>query len=191
MQGFRTLIVAFVASMLVPWATEHGLTLTTAQQGWVVAVIMAVIMAVMRLFTTTPLGQSAKDVRMANAPLNKSAGRAQVQVLLVIFGMLLVLLGCQTLGITAPKTLDERIEYAYGGVDGALQAIRQATEAHQLSSQRASDANALVVSVKQILDAARADETTDVSAAQKDLNLAQQALLEVQKYLTQHGVKTP
>lgn len=101
----------------------------------------------------------------------------------------LPLMGCQSLGFTAPQTTDQKIAYAYSGVTAALNTIAQATTAGTLTSQKAIQANTLVLQAKGILDAARASEISDGSTAIQDLSLATAVLAEVQKFLTANGVK--
>lgn len=62
--GYRTIIVAIVSGVLVPLATKYGFTLTADQQAGIISGGMTLAMIVMRLFTKTPVGQSAPK----NAP---------------------------------------------------------------------------------------------------------------------------
>lgn len=103
--------------------------------------------------------------------------------------VLFALSACAQLGLAPAQTLDQKIEYGYGGVDGVLKAIPPAIAAGTLSSDRAAHANGLALNVKSILDTARAAESTNVTSAQNDLTLATAALTAVQKYLTDNGVK--
>jgi hypothetical protein len=110
---------------------------------------------------------------------------------LILAAVVLLLSCCAALGLKAPQDLDQGIAYAYGGVTGALTTIATATNAGQLTSAQATNANNLVLNVKSILDSARALETTNVAGAQTDLQLALTALQGVQTYLSQKGVKSP
>ncbi len=109
--------------------------------------------------------------------------------ILIALVFLCPLMGCQSLGFTPPQTTDQRIAYAYSGVTAALNTIAQATNAGTLSSQKADQANQLVLQAKVILDSARASETTDASTAIQDLQLATAAMQAVQQFLTANGVK--
>jgi hypothetical protein len=102
---------------------------------------------------------------------------------------ILALAGCQTLGLAPAQTLDQKLAYGYAGVTTALNTIAQATTAGQLTSIQATNANALALQVKSVLDSARALEGSNVTAAQNDLQLAMSSLTAVQTYLTSAGVK--
>jgi hypothetical protein len=102
----------------------------------------------------------------------------------------LLLAGCSSLGLTPPKTLDQQLAYAYGGVTGVLQALPGARQAGTLSYAQESSVNQMALSVRALLDSARiAEASGNTTGAQKDLALATAALTAVQQYLTQHGVK--
>jgi hypothetical protein len=102
---------------------------------------------------------------------------------------LCVLVGCKTLGLATPQTLDQKLAYGYAGVTTALNTIATATTAGQLTSVQATNANGLALQVKLVLDAARSLETSNATAAQNDLTLALSSLTAVQTYLTNAGVK--
>lgn len=70
-----------------------------------------------------------------------------------------------------------------------MNTVAQATDAGTLSSQKAAQANQLILQAKGILDVARASEITDANTAIQDLALATSVLAEVQKFLTANGVK--
>lgn len=111
------------------------------------------------------------------------------KILLLAVLFTLPIMGCQSLGFVAPQTTDQRIAYGYSGVTAALNTIAQATDAGTLSSQKATQANQLILQARGMLDTARAAETTDDSTAIQDLALATAVLAEVQKFLTANGVK--
>lgn len=102
---------------------------------------------------------------------------------------ILALAGCQSLGLAPAQTLDQKLAYGYAGVTTALTTIASATTAGQLTSIQATNANALALQVKSVLDSARALESTNAPAAQNDLTLAISSLTAVQTYLTATGVK--
>lgn len=107
----------------------------------------------------------------------------------VCIALLTFLGGCQSLGLTTPQNFDQKLAYGYAGVTTALNTVTSATNAGQLSSVQATNANTLILNAKAILDTARADETSNLTAAQNDLTLALTAMAAVQSYLTQAGVK--
>jgi hypothetical protein len=102
-----------------------------------------------------------------------------------------VIAGCTALGLAPAQTLDQKIVYAYAGVDGVLKAIPPALAAGQLSSAKASQANNMALAAKATLDTARAAEISSPSSAATDLALATSALTALQQYLTANGVKSP
>jgi hypothetical protein len=107
----------------------------------------------------------------------------------ILLAVILLLAACASLGLTTPQTLDQKLAYGYAGVTTALNTIATATTAGQLTSTQATDANALALQVKTILDNARALETTNATSAQNDLTLALSSLTAVQQYLIAAGVK--
>lgn len=96
---------------------------------------------------------------------------------------------CAQLGLAPAQTLDQKIEYAYSGVDAALKTIALATADGSLSSSKATSANQMALSVKSTLDVARASESTNSTSAANDLALATAALTAVQQYLISNGAK--
>lgn len=109
--------------------------------------------------------------------------------ILIALVFLLPLMGCQSLGLTTPLTLDQQLAYATGAVTAALNTIAQATTAGTLSSANATKANQMVLQAQTILVSAHSMETTNASGAANDLALATAALTAVQQYLTANGVK--
>ena len=99
------------------------------------------------------------------------------------------IVGCASLGLATPQTLDQKIAYAYSGLTTALQGIATATNKGQLTAAQATQANNAALNVKTILDTARGLENTDATTAQKDLDLATAALSSLQNTLTNAGVK--
>jgi hypothetical protein len=97
--------------------------------------------------------------------------------------------GCTALGLAPTQTLDQKLAYAYSGVDAALKTIVLATADGTLSSAKATAANQMTLAVKSTLDTARATESTNAPSAANDLALATSALTAVQQYLTSNGAK--
>lgn len=59
MQGFKTIVTAWVSAIVTPWLLKTtGLELTPEAQLQLVAAVMALIMTGMRLVTTTPAFKS-------------------------------------------------------------------------------------------------------------------------------------
>jgi hypothetical protein len=108
---------------------------------------------------------------------------------LILLAVVFLLAGCASLGLAPAKTLDQKIEYGYAGVTAVLQTIPGAIQSGALSSATATKANGMALQVKSLLDAARASENVNASAALNDLNLATAALTAVQQYLLANGVK--
>ena len=60
MQGFRTIIAAWVSAALAPFlVNKFGITLTADEQLQLVALIMAIVTTALRLVTNTPVGKKA------------------------------------------------------------------------------------------------------------------------------------
>lgn len=108
---------------------------------------------------------------------------------LILAGVVLLLGACTSLGLAPAQTLDQKLAYGYAGVTTALNTIASATNAGQLSSLQATNANTMTLTVKSILDDARAAEVSNATTAQNDLALALSSLTAVQQYLTAAGVK--
>jgi hypothetical protein len=98
------------------------------------------------------------------------------------------IVGCSSLGLAQPQNLDQGIAYAYGGLTTALQGIATATNAGQLTAAQATNANAMALNVKNVLDTARSLEVSNATAAANDLTLATSALTSLQSYLKTSGV---
>lgn len=103
---------------------------------------------------------------------------------------LMTMVGCASLGLVTPKTFDQSLAYAYGGVDSALVTITTATQSGLLSSTKATQANTMTLAVKTSLDAARAAQASgNTTGAANDLALATAALTALQAFLVQNGAK--
>jgi hypothetical protein len=103
--------------------------------------------------------------------------------------VLFALSACAQLGLAPAQTLDQKLTYAYSGVDAALKTIVLATADGTLSSSKATSANQMALAVKSTLDVARATESTNATSAANDLALATSALSAVQQYLSSNGAK--
>ncbi len=108
---------------------------------------------------------------------------------LILAAVILMLSACSSLGLAPAQSLDAKLAYGYAGVTAALNTIATATNAGQLTSAQATNANNLALQAKSILDTARALETTNATSAQNDLTLALSSLTAIQQYLTSAGVK--
>lgn len=122
-------------------------------------------------------------------PLPPPVVKAHWGMTLLTVLIALPMLGCSSLGLATPQTLDQKLGYGYAGVTTALNTIATATQAGQLTSAQATNANALALQVKGVLDTARSLESTNATGAQNDLTLALSSLTAVQQYLTSAGVK--
>jgi len=100
----------------------------------------------------------------------------------VLIAMLLV--GCASLGLVTPQTLDERLSYAYDQHTAALQTITSTTNLRLINSRDAVSMLALADNARLLLDAARgAQRGGDVESAEGRLILATNVLRELQTYL--------
>lgn len=106
----------------------------------------------------------------------------RVGIFVVIVG---VLTACASLGLPAPKSFSDRVNYA----DSTLTAVNNATatslDAHQLTSAEAKSVREIAVQAKSLLDSARAASGT--AAGDQNLTLAVTVLQQLQTYLNNRG----
>jgi len=104
-----------------------------------------------------------------------------------LFSALLVMLiaGCASIGLATPKSISERLAYAYASHTAALQTIANTTNAKLLSSRDATAMLAIADQSRLLLDSARlAIDGGDLQSAEGRLVLATNVLRELQTYLT-------
>jgi hypothetical protein len=112
--------------------------------------------------------------------IQRQLQRPLIPVLLV----LALIAGCAALGLATPKTLDERLSYAYEQHTAALQTIASSTNQKLITSADAVSMLAIADQSRLLLDAARSATTAgDVSTAEGRLVLATNVLRELQTYL--------
>lgn len=99
------------------------------------------------------------------------------------FILIALLMGCQQLGISTPKSFDQKLAYAYGVHTSVLQGATVALNAKAISSSDAAHVATLGDQSRQLLDAARLVAATDPNAANAKLLLATQILEQLQVYL--------
>ncbi len=101
-----------------------------------------------------------------------------------------VMIGCQSLGLEAPKTLNQRIAYAYGDLVAIRQATTNSLNAKQLSSADAKYVLDVTDNSRSLLDAATSAMTIgDVATAEGRLLLTLNVLTQLQSYLNSKGAK--
>jgi hypothetical protein len=96
---------------------------------------------------------------------------------------LLILSACAQLGIAKPESLDQRIAYAQGVNTAVLTASTSALRAKQISGDDHEHVIKIADQAKAILDSAVLLATTDVTAAESRLKLANTILTELQAFL--------
>lgn len=103
---------------------------------------------------------------------------------------LLVTLGaCASLGVEAPKTLNERVAYVESSADALVVTTTNALNAHTISSK---DAQFVADSAKQLqLLSAAVTSDPDPASAEGRLKLAEGILRQIQTYVAAHQGKTP
>lgn len=115
-----------------------------------------------------------------------------------LFGLLLALgavsaatlPGCQSAGLEAPQSIDQRLAYAYGTHTAILDAAAAGVEQGRLSAEDGERVLDLADESRLTLDAARVALTAgDVSTAEGRLVLALGVLTQLQTYLNARGVK--
>lgn len=96
--------------------------------------------------------------------------------------ILLLLTACAAL--TPPKSLDQRIAFAYGVHTAVQSAAASSLDAHEITSKEAEQVLALADKSRQILDGAKlAAGVGDLKSAEGQLQLATTVLLQLQAHL--------
>lgn len=109
-------------------------------------------------------------------------------VLALVLYALSQLAGCTSLGLASASNLDQRIAYADSVSTSALQALQSGVENGSISPAQATQLNDRIVAANQLLDAARAAESTNPQGAQSNLATALAALSAVQSILQSAAV---
>lgn len=95
-----------------------------------------------------------------------------------------LLVGCASLGLESPQSLDQRIAYAYGTHTAVVNAAADSLRAGELKVEDANDIMSLAEEARSILDSARiALSENDPTSAEGRLLLATEVLQELQDYL--------
>ena len=104
--------------------------------------------------------------------------------------IVLVLTACAGLGITEPKSWDERLAYAYGTNTAIREASTSALNAKTITATDMEHVLKITDQARSLLDAARAAQIGgDTKTAESRLLLATNVLIELQTYLRSRGVK--
>lgn len=180
--GFRTFLVAIMGSWLVPLAAKYGLTVTPDQQTWLVGIVMAALMVVMRLLTKTPAGSKTPAAPPA-APSSSQSGRIDVTFLVAFVAFLIA--GCAALNLAQPKTFEQQYATGVSACTAALTTTDTLLTSHKLSAKDAKNVEKQVDNVKEALDIANSIHATDAATGSNKLAEALTALQAVQTYLTQ------
>lgn len=103
---------------------------------------------------------------------------------------ILMLSGCASLGLPAPKGFEQQLGEAYGIHTAVLQTIAIGTGNGQLSSTDAASINGIAVNARVLLDSAKSIEMAgDTAGAQSKLAMATSLLTQLQTYLNSHVSK--
>lgn len=209
----RALLVAFV-SQLVVWL---GLTdkiddaVRAAAVDGLLQFISFVAMAWagwarMRLATPplTNIAAQRRDDRVAAeqppaTPTNAQAGFARAWMLGILLAIAvpsaMIVTGCETIGLTQPKSFDQRLAYAYSTHTAILEATTVAVTNGRLSAADGQAVLGYSAQSRALLDAAKlasvCNQTVpcDASTAEGRLTLALNVLTQLQTYLSSKGVK--
>lgn len=96
--------------------------------------------------------------------------------------------GCAALGLSTPKSFDQKLAQAYGIHTAIIQATTTALNAGSVSADEALQVKTQADSARTLLDDARAAETAgNETGASSDLTLALSALTALQNYLNAKG----
>jgi hypothetical protein len=91
--------------------------------------------------------------------------------------------GCAQLGLTPARSFDDRLAYAYATHTAVVEVVSSAAQTGQLTPPEARQAANLAENSRQLLDAAKALESTDTAGATAKLTLASSVLTQLQTYL--------
>ena len=102
--------------------------------------------------------------------------------------LLLLLSGCASLGLEAPKDIPDRIAYVTSGADAVVVSATNALNAHSISSTDAQFVSTTGKQISALLAAAGSDP--DPKSAAGRLALAEGVLKQLQQYLASKQVKS-
>lgn len=97
--------------------------------------------------------------------------------------LLVLLAGCQSLGIAPAESLDQRIAYAQGVDTAVLTASTAALRAEQITADDHEHVIKIAEQAKALIDSAKLLSATDETAAAGKLQMATAVLTELQRYL--------
>lgn len=101
-----------------------------------------------------------------------------------LFVALLLLQGCQSLGLTTAKSFEDRLAYGYSTYTAVVTAAANALNAKEITSDDATKFQDIARNARQLLDAAKLTAGVgDVATAEGRLQLATSLLVELQNYL--------
>lgn len=140
---------------------------------------------------TPPLTQMAKDATaraVANGELKRTGGFARPAMLAFLLALSVpivgALAGCESLGLAAPQSYDQRVAYARGELTGLVNATAAAVEKGQLPKDDGARVLELAKQARTVLEAAdTAQAAGDVSTAEGRLSLAIGILQQVQTFV--------
>lgn len=105
--------------------------------------------------------------------------------------LLVLLLGgwnaCSQLGLQPAKSFDDKLAYAYGANTAVREASTSALNAHTITSEDMKHIMALNKQARDLLDAARSIQVTDVQTAESRLLLATSVIAQLQTYLRERS----
>lgn len=100
------------------------------------------------------------------------------------FFLVLFILGCASLGLEQPTSLDQRLAYAYSTHTAVLRAATDSLNAHEISSDDAQHVSDIAAQSRLVLDSARAAfNAGDMQTAEGRLLMATGILQQLQDYL--------
>lgn len=106
------------------------------------------------------------------------------------FFLIALLVGCASLGLTPPKSFNDRVAYAYTTVESLRNSTTNALNSGLIKVEDAKQVQALADQARAGLDASRgAWVVGDTKTALGRLELANSILTQLAVYLQQRGVK--
>lgn len=102
----------------------------------------------------------------------------------VALALMILVSACASLGLTEPKSLDDRLAYAYGNVTGLREATATLLEQGNIASSDGEYVLKVTDQSRAMLDSARTvSDAGDMTVAQDRLEVALAVMEELNKYL--------
>lgn len=196
---FNTALSAFLIQVVTMFDAEFIDQLFSGKPGALAragaALLTAGIAAIRAATSLQPLTLTASAAETKNAvqvPRTQSGFSHQHFLLTLLSISLLAIVGCSALGLTEPKTFEDRYAYAQAASTELRRSSTRSLDAGLISSSDAQQVLEFNDTIRRLLDAAQlAKVQLDVSTAEKRLQLALDVLARLQLYLQKRLAEEP